>query len=142
MNGVSELQTLGGRQPAVTIVVTTYNHACFLAEAIDSALAQTHPAALVIVVDDGSTDDPAAVSAHYQEVRFVRQSNQGLSAARNMGLHLAETPYVLFLDADDRLGPLHDVRRPADCRRRAGWHRTGRHWPDADGDDGYARDGR
>lgn len=91
--------------PAIAVVITTYNHVHFLAEAIASAEAQTYPATAVIVVDDGSTDDPASVTAWFPNVRLIRQPNQGLPAARNTGLRAAEADYVLFLDADDRLLP-------------------------------------
>jgi len=91
--------------PAVAVVITTYNHAHFLAEAIASVEAQTHPAAMVVVVDDGSTDDPARIVAQFPRVQLIRQDNQGLAAARNTGLHAAEAEYVTFLDADDRLLP-------------------------------------
>ena len=69
----------------VAVIIPTYNHAHYLAAAIDSALAQTVPPAEVIVVDDGSRDDPAAVTARYPKVKLIRQENQGLSAARNAG---------------------------------------------------------
>ncbi len=89
----------------VSIVITTYNHARFLAEAIESALGQTVVPAEVIVVDDGSNDDPGAVVRLYPGVRLIRQSNQGLAAARNTGWRAASGHYVVFLDADDRLMP-------------------------------------
>jgi glycosyltransferase involved in cell wall biosynthesis/SAM-dependent methyltransferase len=89
----------------VSIVITTYNHARFLAEAIESALRQTVTPAEVIVVDDGSTDDPGAVVRLYPGVRLIRQSNQGLAAARNTGWRAARGRYLVFLDADDRLMP-------------------------------------
>jgi SAM-dependent methyltransferase len=89
----------------VTIVITAYNHARFLDQAIDSVLAQTRPVDEVIVVDDGSDDDPAAVVGRYPGVRLIRQRNQGLAAARNTGLHAATGTYIGFLDADDRLRP-------------------------------------
>lgn len=87
----------------VTVVLTTYNHAHFLAEALDSVMAQGRPADEIIVVDDGSTDDPAAVVAAYPAVRLIRQANQGLSAARNTGLRAATGDAIVFLDADDKL---------------------------------------
>jgi glycosyltransferase involved in cell wall biosynthesis len=59
----------------------------------------------VIVVDDGSSDDPGSVVSRYPNVRFVRQPNQGLAAARNTGWRAARGRYVVFLDADDRLLP-------------------------------------
>jgi glycosyltransferase involved in cell wall biosynthesis len=91
--------------PSVAVVITTYNHAHFLSDAIESVLTQTHPADEILVVDDGSTDSPRAIAARYPEVRFIRQPNQGLAAARNTGLHSVSSDKVIFLDADDRLLP-------------------------------------
>jgi glycosyltransferase involved in cell wall biosynthesis len=89
----------------VTIVITTYNHAQFLDDAIESVKAQTVSVDEIIVVDDGSQDDPAAVVRRHPEVRLIAQPNQGLSAARNTGLHAAHSEFIAFLDADDRLQP-------------------------------------
>lgn len=89
----------------VAVVIPTFNHAHFLAEAIESVLVQTRQADEIIVVDDGSTDDPGAVVARFQNVRLIRQDNRGLSAARNAGLRSCTTSHVVFLDADDRLLP-------------------------------------
>ena len=56
----------------------------------------------IIVVDDGSTDDTPAVAARLGDaIRYIRQENQGLSAARNTGLRAASGEFVAFLDADD-----------------------------------------
>lgn len=87
------------------VVITTYNHSRFLDDALESCLRQSVPAMEVVVVDDGSSDDPAPVVARYAGVRYIRQENRGLSAARNTGLAAVRTPYVIFLDADDRLLP-------------------------------------
>jgi glycosyltransferase involved in cell wall biosynthesis/SAM-dependent methyltransferase len=89
----------------VAVVITTYNHAHFLLQAIHSVFAQTHPAAEILVVDDGSGDDPAAVVSQCAGVTLLRQNNQGLSAARNAGLKAVRSDKVVFLDADDRLLP-------------------------------------
>ena len=89
----------------ISIVITTYNDSHFLAEAVESALAQTVRPREIIVVDDGSVDDPASVVARYPKVRLISQPNQGLSAARNTGWRAATGRYVVFLDADDRLRP-------------------------------------
>ena len=67
--------------------------------------AQTRASDAVVVVDDGSTDDPGSVVARFREVRLIRQENRGLAAARNAGLAALDTTYVVFLDADDRLQP-------------------------------------
>jgi glycosyltransferase involved in cell wall biosynthesis/SAM-dependent methyltransferase len=87
----------------VGVVVTTYNHGHFLAQALESVCAQTRAADVVLVVDDGSTDNPAAVVAAFPGVRLIRQENRGLAAARNAGLAALDTSFVIFLDADDRL---------------------------------------
>ena len=71
---------------SVSIVIPCFNHAAYLGAAIESALAQTRPPAEVIVVDDGSTDETATVATAYEGVQYLRQSNSGLSAARNRGL--------------------------------------------------------
>lgn len=89
----------------VAVVITSYNHAHFLLEAIQSVLAQSHPADEILVVDDGSTDHTADVVSQCADVVLLQQKNQGLSAARNAGLKTAQSDKVVFLDADDRLLP-------------------------------------
>lgn len=93
--------------PAATVgvVVTTYNHAHFLGEALESVRAQTRAPDAIVVVDDGSDDDPAQVVTRFPGVRCIRQDNRGLAAARNAGLMALDTRYAIFLDADDRLEP-------------------------------------
>jgi glycosyltransferase involved in cell wall biosynthesis len=93
-------------RPTVGVVVTTWNHAHFLADALSSIASQSRPADAVVVVDDGSADDPAAVVRSRSNVQLIRQTNQGLAAARNAGLSALDTDYVVFLDADDRLEPI------------------------------------
>jgi SAM-dependent methyltransferase len=87
------------------IVITTYNHAHFLSDAIQSCLRQTAGVDEIIVIDDGSTDDPASVVARYSNVRMIRQENRGLAAARNTGIAATDAIFLTFLDADDRLLP-------------------------------------
>jgi glycosyltransferase involved in cell wall biosynthesis len=89
----------------VSIIITCYNQAQFLAEAIESARAQTHNNCEIIVVDDGSNDITRQVSSRFADVNYVYQSNLGLAAARNKGISLARGEYLNFLDADDRLLP-------------------------------------
>ena len=90
---------------SVSVVIACYKQGMFVAEAIESAVTQTHPPLEIIVVDDGSPDDTASVVARYPTVRYVYQPNQGVSAARNTGLKCASGKYLNFLDADDRLLP-------------------------------------
>jgi len=88
--------------PRVSVIIPCYNYAHYLAEAIDSALAQSHSDVEIVVLDDGSTDDTAAVAARYgASVRYVRQDNRGLPAARNAGVAASTGPLLAFLDADD-----------------------------------------
>jgi glycosyltransferase involved in cell wall biosynthesis len=89
----------------VGVVIATYNHAHFLGEALESVRAQTRAADAIVVVDDGSDDNPGEVVARFPGVRCIRQGNRGLAAARNAGLTALSTRYVVFLDADDRLEP-------------------------------------
>lgn len=87
----------------VSVIVTTYNHARYLREALESIRAQTYSADEIIVVDDGSSDHPETVVSEFAGVEIIHQHNQGLSAARDTGLKVARGRYILFLDADDRL---------------------------------------
>ncbi|MBZ9985018.1 MULTISPECIES: glycosyltransferase [unclassified Mesorhizobium] len=89
----------------VSVVITTYNHARFLAEAIDSVRNQSVRPDEIIVVDDGSLDNPENVVRRYVDVHYIRQGNQGLAAARNTGMKAARGEFIAFLDADDRLRP-------------------------------------
>jgi glycosyltransferase involved in cell wall biosynthesis len=90
--------------PLVSVVIPCYNQGRFLREAVESVRRQTYPRVEVIVVDDGSTDDTAAVADELR-VRCIRQENRGLAGARNRGLADSTGEYVVFLDADDRLLP-------------------------------------
>ncbi|HWO47940.1 MAG TPA: glycosyltransferase family A protein, partial [Solirubrobacterales bacterium] len=91
--------------PLVSVVIPCWNQAHYLGEAIESALSQSYPSLEVIVVDDGSEDNSAAVAARFPGVRCLRQGNSGVAAARNRGLAEAGGEYAVFLDADDRLLP-------------------------------------
>ena len=93
------------RRPTVAVIIPTYNHARFLAAALRSIAAQSQPADEIIVVDDGSQDDPASVVQGFSEVKLLRRENGGLAAARNTGLAATAADKVIFLDADDLLHP-------------------------------------
>ena len=96
--------------PAITAVMPAYHAAAFVAEAVRSLLGQTAPPVEVIVVDDGSTDDTAAV-AEQAGARVIRQANGGPAAARNTGIRAATTEWVALLDADDIARPTRLARQ-------------------------------
>jgi glycosyltransferase involved in cell wall biosynthesis len=93
------------RAPLVSIIVPCYAQAHFLGSAIESVLAQEAVPLEVVVVDDGSPDDVLGVANRYPGVRYIRQRNQGLSAARNTGIRASSSEFLVFLDSDDRLLP-------------------------------------
>jgi glycosyltransferase involved in cell wall biosynthesis len=92
--------------PLVSVVIPCFRQAHFLHESIGSVLEQLYARLEIVVVDDGSPDNTAAVVRRYPGVRYLRQSNAGLGAARNVGFRECHGDYVLFLDADDRLLPV------------------------------------
>jgi Glycosyl transferase family 2 len=91
---------------AIDIVIDNYNYGRFVADAIESALAQTHPKVNVIVVDDGSTDDSRDVIARYgARLDVVLKENGGQASALNAGFARCAGDAVIFLDSDDVLRP-------------------------------------
>jgi glycosyltransferase involved in cell wall biosynthesis len=91
--------------PLVSVVIPCLNYGEFLPAAIESVLGQSYPAVELIVVDYGSSDNTAAVAAANRDVRYLSRPNRGLGSARNDGLTVAKGPFVVFLDADDKLVP-------------------------------------
>lgn len=89
----------------VSVVIPVYNVAPFLERCLQSVWCQSYPEIETILVDDGSTDGSGALCdklvATHPGVRVIHQANQGLSGARNTGIHEAQGEYLLFLDADD-----------------------------------------
>lgn len=92
---------------SISVIVPTYNRAAWIDRTLRSILAQSLAPREIIIVDDGSTDDTAAVVATFGDaVRYVRQENAGVSAARNHGARLASGQYLAFVDSDDLWHPL------------------------------------
>ena len=89
----------------VSVVIPAYNAEAHIGEAIESVLAQTRPAAEVIVVDDGSGDGTATIAGSFDEVEVLTQPNRGPSAARNAGVARSSGELLAFLDADDLMTP-------------------------------------
>ncbi|HUG28122.1 MAG TPA: glycosyltransferase family A protein [Gemmatimonadales bacterium] len=86
----------------ISVIIPAYNASRYLAEAIGSVRAQVDVAVEIIVVDDGSTDDTAAVArAAGDDIRIVTKSNGGAATARNAGVAASQADLVAFLDADD-----------------------------------------
>lgn len=90
----------------VSVIISCYNQAHYLKDAIDSVLNQTYKSIEVIVVDDGSNDNTAKICAEYEnKVHYTRIERVGLSAARNIGVQFSKGEFIVFLDADDFLYP-------------------------------------
>ena len=91
--------------PAISIIMPCYNQAIYLAEALDSVLAQTYTNWECIIVNDGSPDDTAQIASVYlkrdERIKYLQKKNGGLSSARNRGIELAKSEFILPLDADD-----------------------------------------
>ena len=85
----------------VSIIITTYNRADKIADAIKSARAQTYPHKQIIVIDDGSTDETREIVEQFPDVEYFYQKNQKQAAARTSGLKLASGEFIATLDSDD-----------------------------------------
>jgi glycosyltransferase involved in cell wall biosynthesis len=98
-------------RPTVSVVIPCFEQARYLQEAVESVVAQTYPDWEIVIVDDGSPDDTAAVAERLiashpeRRIRLVRQENLGTPRARNAGVAASVGRYVLPLDADDKLLP-------------------------------------
>lgn len=106
--------------PTVTILIDTYNYARFVGRAVESALRQEYdgPPIQILVVDDGSTDETAAVVRRYgPEVEYISKTNGGQASALNLGVRESEGDVICLLDGDDYFYP-GKVQQVADAFRR------------------------
>jgi len=96
----------GKNRPLVSIIIPTYNRGWILQEAIESVRSQTYRNFELIIVDDGSTDNTRDILERYEEeLVVIRQSNRGVSAARNKGVACSRGALISFLDSDDLWKP-------------------------------------
>jgi glycosyltransferase involved in cell wall biosynthesis len=94
------------KSPLVTCIIPVFNGERYLREALESVFAQTYRSLDVVLVDDGSTDNTAAIAATYADrIHYVHQHNLGPPAARNKGIRAARGEFIAFLDADDLWHP-------------------------------------
>lgn len=91
--------------PLVSVIIPTYNRANKLRTAIESVLQQSYTPIQLIVIDDGSEDETAALMEDYKEAKYIIQQHKGQAAARNNGLKHAEGTIVASLDSDDLWNP-------------------------------------
>jgi glycosyltransferase involved in cell wall biosynthesis len=87
----------------LSIIIPTYNNASYISTCIDSILCEKYSNFEVIVVDDGSIDKTETIIKKYNDHRivYIKQANQGVSAARNAGILIAKGDYIIFADSDD-----------------------------------------
>ena len=88
------------RSPFVSVIVCSYNGGKTLAACLDSLGKLNYPEYEIILVDDGSTDDTAYIAAQFPQVRYIHQSNHGLSHARNTGAAAAKGEVLAYTDSD------------------------------------------
>lgn len=93
----------------VSVIIPVYNVEKYLESCLESIKSQTFTDYELILINDGSTDESVAIMRRYAKtdarIRIIPQSNRGVSAARNLGLSVAEGDYVLFVDSDDTILP-------------------------------------
>jgi len=100
MDYVKENQDIS-EKALISVIIPVYNGERYVAEAIDSVLAQEYKNIEIIVVNDGSTDNTEDVVRSYANVKHLFQSRKGVSAARNNGVRCSSGEFIAFLDADD-----------------------------------------
>ena len=96
--------------PQITIIIPVYNVHKYLPYTIDSILAQTYKEWELLLIDDGSTDNSGKICDSYsfdKRIRIIHQKNEGVSAARNIGIRQAQGRYIIFCDSDDIVYPTY-----------------------------------
>ena len=97
----------------VSVLIAAYNAGPYIAETLDSVLAQSYPSIEIIVVDDGSTDETSTILDRYAgrgAIRLIRQANAGQCRSRNRAFAESRGSLIKFLDADDLISMITDLR--------------------------------
>jgi len=123
-------------QSSISVIIPTHNRSHTIARALDSVMAQSVQPLEIIIIDDGSTDDTGELlKTHYPQVKLYRQSNHGVSHARNRGIESANGEWIAFLDSDDAWYPgkleaqLRELERSPEvrlCHSDEHWIRNGK----------------
>ena len=96
------------KKPLVSVIIPVYNCAEYIGECIDSVAEQTYDNIEIIVVNDGSKDGSENIikdkRKRYRNILYYKQRNEGVSAARNLGIKKARGEYITFVDGDDLVG--------------------------------------
>lgn len=91
----------------ISVVIPVYNVSQYIAACLDSVLNQSYQDIQIILINDGSTDGSDSIcrayADKYSSIKYLSQTNMGLSATRNKGIELADGDYILFLDSDDTI---------------------------------------
>ena len=95
------------KRDVVSVIIPAYNVEKYIRRGIESVLNQTYPYIELVIVDDGSTDNTGNIIEEYaktdRRINFVKQTNQGVSVARNKAIRMSKGEYIVFLDSDDWL---------------------------------------
>ena len=139
--------------PEITVIIPAYNAGLYLSDCLDSVIGQTYSDWELIIADDGSSDNTGDIADSYaskdSRIRVLHLSKQGVSAARNSSLDIANGYFVAFVDADDKLEPdylkelySHASRSDADITQCSFFHvdDEGNKTPDPDGKDAVYND--
>lgn len=101
------MNTRIAKKPLVSIIITCYNYAEYLKEAVESALNQTYSNIEIVIINDGSTDESDSIGRELSElhksIRYISQKNNGIIKTRNKGIAESRGDFIVFLDADDYL---------------------------------------
>ena len=92
----------------VSIIIPAYNCEKYIFECLESVINQTYSNLEIIIIDDGSTDNTSEICQRFEKIDnriiYTWQENSGVSKARNKGIDLAKGKYIVFIDADDKVG--------------------------------------